>query len=136
MIHFLALALGVGTSFALLTLGAAGAGLEATERRAFMLRAMVVSKNGSIGFLLLVLSGLGMFLLRGPANVMAAGGPAFHAKLTLVVIMAGVLGYSQVLRKRARVTGDAKAWAALPKVATALLALSIAIVVAAVIAFQ
>jgi uncharacterized membrane protein len=136
MIHFLALALGVGTSFAMLTLGIIGAGMEPTERRAFMLRIMAVSKNGSIGFLLLVLSGLGMFFMRGPASVMAAGGPAFHAKLTLVVIMAGVLGYSQVLRKRARVNGDAKAWAAIPKVGTALLALSIAIVVAAVIAFQ
>ena len=135
-IHFLALALGVGTSFAMVTLGIASASLEPAERRAFMLRAMAVSKNGSIGFLLLVLSGLGMLFLRGPASVFAAGGPAFHAKLTLVVIMAGVLGYSQVLRKRARVAGDAKAMAALPKVGAALLLLSIAIVVAAVIAFQ
>ena len=136
MIHFLGLALGVGASFAMITLGIASAGLEPVERRTFMLRAMAVSKNGSIGFLLLVLSGLGMFFMRGPASVFAAGGPAFHAKLTLVVIMAGVLGYSQVLRKRAREAGDAKAMAALPKVGTALLALSIAIVVAAVIAFQ
>ncbi len=136
MIHFLGLALGVGASFAMLALGAASAGLEPAERRGFMLRAMAVSKNGSIGFLLLVLSGLGMLFMRGPGAVFAAGGPAFHAKLTLVVIMAGVLGYTQVLRKRARETGDAKAWALLPKVSTALLALSVAIVVAAVIAFQ
>jgi uncharacterized membrane protein len=136
LIHFIGLALGVGASFALLTLGMASASLEPADRRAFMLRAGVVSKNGSIGFLLLVLSGLCMFFMRGPGAVFAAGGPAFHAKLTLVVIMAGVLGYSQVLRKRARVTGDAKAWAALPKVGAALLALSIAIVICAVIAFQ
>jgi hypothetical protein len=137
IIHFLALALGVGTSFAMVTLGIASASLEPGERRAFMLRAGgAVSKNGSIGFLLLVLSGLGMFFLRGPASVMAAGGPAFHAKLTLVVITAGVLGYSQVLRKRAREANDSGAMAALPKVGTALLVLSVAIVVAAVIAFQ
>ena len=137
MIHFLALALGVGTSFAMLTLGIASAKLEPAERRALMLGAGgAVSKNGSIGFLLLILSGLGMLFLRGPASVMAAGGPAFHAKLTLVVIAAGVLGYSQVLRKRAREANDAGAMAALPKVGAALLALSVAIVVAAVIAFQ
>jgi uncharacterized membrane protein len=136
MIHFLALAAGVGASFAMLTLGMASAGLEPAERRSFMLRAMAVSKNGGIGFLLLVLSGLGMFFMRGPASVMAAGGPAFHAKLTLVVIMAGVLGYSQVLRKRARQASDARAMAALPKVGIALLLLGVAIVVAAVIAFQ
>jgi uncharacterized membrane protein len=136
MIHFLGLAAGVGTSFAMFTLGKASAGLEPAERRSFMLRAMAVSKNGGIGFLLLVLSGLGMFFMRGPASVMAAGGPAFHAKLTLVVIMAGVLGYSQVLRKRAREASDARAMAALPKVGVALLLLGVAIVVAAVIAFQ
>ena len=137
IIHFLALALGVGTSFATVALGIASASLEPAERRSFMLRAGgAVSKNGSFGFLLLVLSGLGMLFLRGPASVMAAGGPAFHAKLTLVVIAAGVLGYSQVLRKRAREASDTAAMAALPKVGAALLVLSIAIVVAAVIAFQ
>jgi uncharacterized membrane protein len=135
-LHFLGLALGVGTSFAMLTLGKASAALEAGERRTFMLRVMAVSKNGSIGFLLLVLTGLGMLFMRGPASVMAAGGPAFHAKLTLVVITAGVLGYSQVLGKRAREASDVRAMAALPKVGAALLLLSIGIVIAAVIAFQ
>jgi len=87
-------------------------------------------------FALLLLSGLGMFFLRGPASVMAAGGPAFHAKLTLVAIMAGLLGYSQVLRKRARQFGDARAMAALPKLGTALLVLGVGIVIAAVLAFR
>ena len=136
MLHFIGLALGVGASFAMLTLGIASRSLEPAERRSFMLRALGVSKNGSFGFLLLVLTGLGMFFMRGPASVMAAGGPAFHAKLTFVVIMAGVLGYCQVLAKRARVAGDAKAMATLPKAGSALLALGVTIVVCAVIAFQ
>jgi uncharacterized membrane protein len=82
-----------------------------------------------------VLSGLGMLFMRGPASVMAAGGPAFHAKLTLVVIQAGMHGYSQVLRKRAR-EGDARAMARLPKVGAAMLLLGVGIVIAAVLAFQ
>jgi uncharacterized membrane protein len=135
-LHFIGLALGVGASFAMVTLGIASAGLEAAERDRFMLRATAVSKNGSAGFLLLVLSGVGMLFMRGPASVMAAGGPAFHVKLTLVVIMAGLIGYSQVLRKRAREAGDARAKATLPKVGTALLVLGLGIVIAAVIAFQ
>lgn len=135
IIHFLGLAAGVGTSFALITLATASASLEPTERLSFRLRAMAVTKNGSIGFLILVLSGLGMLFMRGPASVMAAGGPAFHAKLTLVVIQAGMLGYSQVLRKRAR-GGDARAMATLPKVGAAMLLLGVGIVIAAVLAFQ
>jgi hypothetical protein len=136
MIHFLGLALGVGTSFAMLRLGMASRDLEPAERAKFMIRASAVSKNGGIGVGLLVLSGLGMLFMRGPASVFATGGPAFHVKLTLVVILAGVLGYSQVLTKRAREAGGGPALAALPKVGAALLFLSVAIVVAAVIAFQ
>jgi uncharacterized membrane protein len=135
MFHFLGLALGVGASFALITLRQASARLEPAERRTFALGATLVSKNGSFGFLLLVLTGLGMFLMRGPGSVLAAGGPPFHAKLTLVVIMAGVLGYSQVLQKRAR-AADARAIAKLPLVGTALAVLGVCIVIAAVLAFQ
>ena len=136
IIHFVGLALGVGASFALLTLRGAAAELEPAERLKFMLRAMRVSKNGSVGLLLLLLSGLGMFFMRGPGAVMAAGGPAFHAKLTLVVILCGLVGYSQVLAKRVREAGGGPAAAKLPTVSNAILGLGVAIIVCAVLAFQ
>ncbi|MEO8900558.1 MAG: hypothetical protein ABI488_02890 [Polyangiaceae bacterium] len=137
MFHFLGLALGVGASFVMLALGRYGRALPADERAKLMLGAGgAVAKNGSIGLALLIVTGLGMFFMRGPATVMAAGGPAFHAKLTLVVILSGVVGYSQVLRKRAREAGGGPALAKMPRVAVALLLLSVATVVAAVIAFQ
>lgn len=136
MLHFVGLALGVGASFASLTLRRASATLPAAERATFTLRALSVSKNGSYGLLLLVLSGLGMFFMRGPGAIMAAGGPAFHAKLTLVVILCGVVGYSQALGKRAREAGGGPALSKLPAVSTAILILGVAIVIAAVIAFQ
>ena len=136
MIHFIGLALGVGASFALFTLRKASASLEPAERSKFMLRAAVVSKNGSYGLLLLLLSGLAMFFLGGPRAVMAAGGPAFHAKLTLVVVLCGVVGYSQALGKRARLAGGGPLMAKLGTLGTVSLALSVAIVVCAVIAFQ
>ncbi len=134
--HFLGLALGVGASFALFTLRKASSGLEPAERVKFILRASAVAKNASIGLTLLLLSGLGMFFMRGPGAVMAAGGGAFHAKLTLVVILIGVFGYSQVLSKRAREAGGGPALAKLPAVSTALLVLGVGIIVAAVLAFQ
>jgi hypothetical protein len=102
----------------------------------FLLRAMVVSKVGSYGLLLSILSGLAMLFMRGAASVFAAGGPALHAKLTFVVILIGVLGYSQALSKRARLAGGGPALAVLPKLGLAMLFLGIAIVTSAVIAFQ
>jgi len=126
----------VGASFALFTLRKAAAGLEPAERTKFLLRTLSVSKNGSYGLLLLLLTGLGMFFMRGPGPMMAAGGPAFHAKLTLVVILCGAVGYSQVLGKRAREAGDGPTLAKLPAVGNAILVLGVGIVIAAVIAFQ
>jgi hypothetical protein len=136
MIHFVGLALGVGATFASLTLRRAGANLEPAEREKFLLRTMVLSKNGSYGLLVLLLSGLGMFFMRGPAAVMAAGGPAFHAKLTLVVVLCGLVGYSQALGKRAREAGGGPQLAKLNSLRLAILATAVAIIVAAVIAFQ
>jgi len=135
-LHFVGLALGVGASFASFTLRRASAELPPAERTNFALRALSVSKNGSYGLLLLILTGLGMFFMRGPGAVMAAGGPAFHAKLTLVVILCGVVGYSQVLGKRAREASGGPALAKLPAVSIAILLLGLSIVIAAVIAFQ
>jgi hypothetical protein len=136
IIHLLALALGVGASFAMLTLGLASKQLAADERAKFMLRAAAVAKNGSIGFGLLVLSGLAMLFVRGPAVVMHWGGPAFHAKLTLVLVFAGVLGYFQVVLKRARIAGGGPGLQTAATLGRVLLALGIAIVALAVIAFK
>jgi uncharacterized membrane protein len=134
-LHFLGLALGVGASFAQWTLRRAARELEPAERAKFLLRAGILAKNGSYGIVLLLVSGLGMFFMRGPGAVMTAGGPAFHAKLTLVVVLCGVLGYSQALGKRARVAGGGPALDSLAKASTALLLLGVAIVISAVIAF-
>jgi len=128
--------MGVGASFALFTLRRASAELPDAERASFMLRALSVTKNGSYGLLLLLVSGLALFFARGPATVMTIGGPAFHAKLTLVVILCGVVGYSQALGKRAREAGGGAALRKLPAVANAILLLGVAIVISAVIAFQ
>ncbi len=137
VLHFVGLSLGVGASFAMLALGLYARTLPAEERPKVLLGAGgAVSKNGSIGLGLLIVTGLGMFFMRGPATVMAAGGPAFHAKLTLVVILSGVLGYSQVLRKKAREAGGGPALSKLPRAGAALLLLGVATIVAAVIAFQ
>jgi uncharacterized membrane protein len=125
----------VGTSFAVLTLGGA-ARLSPEERTKFLLRAGALRKNGSYGLGLLILSGLGMFILRGPAEVMRWGGGAFHLKLTLVVILIGLFGYSQVLAKKVRLAGGGPLLSNLSTLGRIMLALSIAIVASAVAAFK
>ena len=134
--HFLGLALGVGTSFAAMALGRASKALPEAERAQFMLRAMAIGKNGSIGLALLLLSGLGMWFYRGIRETMAWGGGAFHAKLTLIVLLIGAFGYLQVLQKRARKGQGGSALGRLPKVGGIVLLLGIAIIASAVIAFK
>lgn len=136
ILHFLGLALGLGASFAMLTLGIAAAKLTPEERGQFMMRASLLSKNGSIGLLLLILSGLGILFYRGVGNVMQWGGGAFHAKLTLVLVLSGLVGYMQVQLKRAREGGGPAAMAKLPMLGRIALLMSVAIVILAVVAFK
>jgi uncharacterized membrane protein len=109
------------------------------DRGAFMRRASVIGRNGSIGLLLLIISGVGLVLTRGVDVVMAWGGPMFHVKLTLVVVMIGVFGYLQVLLRKSRSTNPAEAAAAagrLPAISRVMLLLGVSVVVAAVLAFH
>jgi uncharacterized membrane protein len=134
--HFIGLALGVGTGFAALALDRASRDLAPPERMQFMLRASAIRINGSVGSLLLLLSGLGMLFYRGVRETFAWGGGAFHAKLTLIVLLIGVFGYMQVLNKKARVAQDASALAKIPKIASVMLLLNVLIIVSAVVAFK
>src|SRR5688572_24138921 len=139
ILHFLGVALGVGTGFAMFTLGLSTKDLPPAERGAFMQRASVISRNGSIGLLLLIVSGVGLLLTRGADVVFAWGGPMFHVKLTLVVILIGVFGYMQVLMRKARSTDPAAAGAARARmgmVGPIMLLLGVSIIISAVLAFH
>jgi uncharacterized membrane protein len=135
-LHFVGLALGLGTSFALATLGASVAELPAEERTKFLLRASALRKNGSYGLALSLLTGVAMLVLRGPAFVFTWGGGAFHLKLTLVVILCGVFGYVQVLAKKVREAGGGPLLGKLATMSKIMLGLSVAIVASAVWAFK
>jgi uncharacterized membrane protein len=136
IVHFIGLALGVGTSFATLTLGPATRDMPPAERANFMRRASVISKNGSIGLLLLIVSGLGLMFGIGVEGVMIRGGAMFHAKLTLVVVLMGAVGYLQVLMRKSRTSDGAAAAARMPLVSRLVLLLGLSIVVFAVLAFH
>lgn len=135
ILHFIGLALAVGTGFAMMTLGMSTKDMTPADRGAFMRRASLVGVNGSIGLLLLIISGVGFLMTSGVDLVMAAGGGMFHVKLTLVVILIAVFGYMQVLVRKFK-SGDAAAAAKLPVVSKVMLMLGLAIVVTAVLAFH
>jgi uncharacterized membrane protein len=101
-----------------------------------MRRVMILGRNGSIGLLLLLVSGVGLVVLNGVAATMVWGGGFFHVKLTLVVILMGVFGYMQVLIRKTRGSDGAAAMARLPLVSRLMLLLGTTITIVAVLAFN
>jgi hypothetical protein len=134
--HFIGLALGVGTSFAMLRLGIVTKNLPPAERGLVLKHALSLGKNGSLGLVLLIATGLGMLFTRGVSTVFGAGGGAFHVKLTLVLVLSGLVGFSQVLTKRIREKQDPAALATMAKLGPAMLLTGLGIVVCAVLAFH
>ncbi|HAO98770.1 MAG TPA: hypothetical protein DCQ83_01860 [Fibrobacteres bacterium] len=136
-LHFVGLALGLGTNFAFMALGIATKDMALPDRGAFMLRAFALSRNGSIGLALLVLSGLGMVMYRGgfPAVAEQAGWP-FRIKLILVVILISLVGYMQVLIKRAKRDKGGPSMAKIPKLGPFALLTALGIAACAVLAFR
>jgi hypothetical protein len=123
-LHFIGLALALGAGLAQLTLSLATSELPASERSVFALRALALGKNSSYGLLLLIKA------------TFQLGGPAFHAKLTVVGIMVIVLGLSQVAGARAKRAAGVADMARLRTLSRVQLVLGLAALVCAVIAFQ
>jgi uncharacterized membrane protein len=132
--HFFGLALGVGAGLAMFSLGLATKDMSPEERGKFMQRASILRKNGSYGLLLLIASGLGFVVERGFSPLTFRGGGFFHAKLTLVVVMAGLLGYSQVLFKKAQ--ANPALMGRLQLVSRVMLVTGLSVIVLAVLAFH
>jgi len=142
-LHFVGLALGLGTGFAMLVLGRAAAGLDPPERGKFMMRASVLSKNGAIGLLLLVTTGPWLLFGKWPGMGFIRTGPrTFHVKLVLVVISLVLFGVIQVTAKKARVAAAAGSpeagllMAKIGKLSTGMLLLVLTIVVMATLSFH
>lgn len=133
IIHFLGLAMGLGTSFAYMFLGIASSKLEASEALKFNLQALSLSRMGIIGLTLLILSGL---YLMTPHWDSLLSMPLLLAKLFLVLVLVSLIAIMTSLGNKAK-RGDAAAQfkkiAPLGKIA---LLTAIVIVVLAVVVFQ
>lgn len=89
IIHFIGLAMGLGTSLAFMFLGMAGAKMEAQDALKFRLNAFALSKMGYIGLTLLVISGI---FLMTPYWEILSDMPLLIVKLVLVLILAALIG--------------------------------------------
>ncbi len=96
-VHFVGLAMGLGTSFAMMFLARAALKLDPAKRGEFMMTSMAVTRMGHIGLGLLILSG---GYLMTPWWGSLGEMPYMVVKLVLVVVMAGLIGWNTMLGKR------------------------------------
>ena len=103
-LHFIGLAMSLGTSFAFMFLGMASARMEAKESLKFTLNTLALSKMGNIGLTLLVISGL---YLMTPHWQSLSSSPVLIAKLALVLVLGALIGILSATAKKAKL-GDAE----------------------------
>jgi len=105
IMHFLGLVMGLGTSFAFLFLGIAGAKMEKEERKKFTLNTFAMGTMGHIGLTLLIVSGL---YLITPYWSNLASMPLLIAKLILVLTLTMGVVLAAIYSRRAK-KGDTEA---------------------------
>ena len=99
IIHFIGLAMGIGTSFGFMFLGIAASKMEPEKALDFQLKSFAMSKMGHIGLALLVLSGLYLII---PYWALLPTSPILIAKLILVVILGALIGIISSNAKKAQ----------------------------------
>lgn len=136
VLHFLGLAMGLSVGLS----GMVMAGLidkSAPAEKAVLGRfPPMMSRVGSMGLALLWITGLSLFFLKWGGFGNIANMPwQFHLKLTLVVILSGLIGYLQTLQRRLR-NGDASVMPTMQLFGRISFLTAIAIIVCAVWAFD
>lgn len=99
IVHFVGLAMGLGTSLGFMFLGMASAKMEKGEAQKFMLNASAMSKMGYIGLVILVTSGV---FLMAPYWELLPDAPLLIAKLVLVIVLSGLIGTASVISGKAK----------------------------------
>lgn len=99
IVHFIGLAMGIGTSFAFMFLGIASAKMEAAEGQKFRLNSFALSRMGHIGLAILIISG---GYLMTPYWRALSSTPLLMAKLILVLVLAAMIGIVSVHARKAK----------------------------------
>jgi uncharacterized membrane protein len=133
IIHFIGLAMGIGTSFAFMFLGIKASSLEKEESVKFSLNTLVLSRMGQIGLTLLVLSG---GYLMTPYWKVLGSMPLLIAKLVLVLVLGAVVGIASSKAKKAAAGNTEEELKKIRPLGMIGLATGLAIVVLAVLVFH
>ena len=133
MVHFVGLAMGIGTSFGYLFLGIAGAKMEKGEALNFMMNTFSLSKMGTIGITLLVLSG--GFLIT-PYIKHLGSYPFLIAKLSLVAILIALIIYLNITVGKAKKGNPEVHLKKIRKLGPVSLLIGLSIIVCAVLNFH
>ncbi len=133
IIHFIGLAMGLGTSFAFMFLGFAAAKLERSEAMTFQKRIFVLSKMGHIGLTLLVVSGL---YLMTPYWKSLGNTPLLIAKLVLVLVLGALMGMISSRAKKAADSSDPAMYKQIESLGKGSMLVALSIVVLAVLVFH
>ncbi len=132
IIHFLGLAMGVGTSFGMMILGMAASKMEKEEGINFSIKSFALSKMGHIGLVLLVVSG---GALMTPYWSVLGDSPFLITKLVLVLVLAAMIGMISGKAKRINPENAELVLAKIRPLALIAMSCSIAIVILAVLYF-
>ncbi len=101
IIHFIGLAMGLGTSFGFMFLGIASSKMQKEEGLKFKLDTMALGRMGHIGLTLLIISGMG---LMTPYWNMLPSSPLLIAKLILVLMLVALIGIISSIGKKAKIS--------------------------------
>lgn len=133
IVHFIGLAMGLGTSIGMMVLGMASAKMEKEEGKKFMLNATALVKMGQTGLVLLLVSGL--YLIQ-PFLADLGENYLLITKLVLFVVLSGLIGMISAKARKAK-AGDAGTHMAKVKpIGMLALFIALTIVVLAVLIFE
>lgn len=133
IIHFIGLAMALGTGFANLFLGIAASKLVLAEKGSFMSKTLILGRMGQIGLGLLLLSG---FYLATPFWSVLGSMPLFISKLVLVSILVIVVIMISLVASNATKKGNPSLLAKIKPLGIITFLLGITIVMLAVLTFN
>lgn len=131
--HFIGLTMGVAVPFANIAMAIVMSKATPAENQILIRFPLVMSKVGKTGLSLLWVTGLAMVFTKwkGFSNLPWA----FHAKLTVVVLLTIAVGYISILERRFK-KGDQSAIETVKKVGGVAFALALVAIVFAVLTFN
>jgi uncharacterized membrane protein len=132
ILHFIGLAMGLGTSFGFMFLGMAASKMNPDEAGKFRMQTFVLSRMGHIGLTLLIISG---GYLMTPFWSVLGNSPLLIVKLILVVVLAALIGIISGKVRKAK-QGDVRKLDGLEALGKISLLLGVIIVVLAVLVFH